>query len=70
MFKIFNNDLAIDMKKITAVYLDNIGTKNNMTYSVKVSMDNGDDWTLAEFPNDIGAAQNYFYHIVDKLNAE
>lgn len=69
MFKIFN-DVAIDTKKITAVYLDNIGTKNNMTYSVKVTMDNGDDWTLADFPNDKKASEKYFLEVVDELNAE
>ena len=69
MFKIFN-DVAIDTEKITVVYLDNIGTKSNMTYSVKAGMDNGDDWILAEFPNDKDASEKYFLKVVEELNAE
>ncbi len=70
MFKIFNNDTAIDTKKITALYVDNIGAKGKYTYSVTASMDNGDDWTLAEFVNDEDAAKNYLAQLVDELNSD
>lgn len=68
MFKIFNDDVAVDTSKITALYVDNIGTKGKYTYSVKACMDSGDDWTLAEFVNDEEAAKNYLKKFIDELN--
>ena len=70
MFKIFNGEVAIDTKKITALYVDNFGTKGNFLYSVKAAMDNEDDWILADFKNDEDAAKNYLAQLVDELNAD
>ena len=69
MFKIFN-DVAIDTKKITALYVDNVGFKNKYQYSVKAGMDNGDEWTLAEFGTNEDAAKKYLAQIVAELNAD
>ena len=70
MFKIFNDELAIDTKKITALYVDNVGFKNKYQYSVKAGMDNGDEWTLAEFGTNEDDAKNYLAQLVDELNAD
>ena len=68
MFKIFN-DVAIDTKKISALY-----TSDDR---VVVQMDNGCSHKLASFWNKEhderkahDAAKNYFAQLVDQLNAD
>ena len=69
MFKVFN-DVAVDTKKVAALYVDNVGLKNKMVYSVKAAMDNGDEWTLAEFGNKEEDAVKFLKEVATELNAQ